>query len=232
MNSVLLVDDGGLFREAREAIRRRTPCRLLTASSGPEALAVARQEKPDVVFVDAELSGMSGVDVCRVLKADPRLARTPVVLVTDEDGTDVRRAAPDGVLPRDFDDAAFLGTLRRYLRLFPRSNERSPVQWPVRFWRDGAEYSGSIRDLSRGGFFVRTSEPLPVGARIEVSFEIPGESAEKNVVAEAIVVRVAPEPDRGVGCRFFRLTEGSRAHLEECLKLLSLAETPNEVPGP
>ena len=71
MNSVLLVDDTGLFRDAGEAIQRRTPCRLLTASTGSEALALARQEKPDVVFVDSELSGMSGVDVCRVLKADP-----------------------------------------------------------------------------------------------------------------------------------------------------------------
>ncbi len=230
MNSVLLVDDNGLFREAGEAIRRRTSCRLLTASTGSEALAVARQEKPDVVFLDAELSGMSGVDVCRVLKADPRFARTPIVLVTDEDGTDVRRAAADGVLPRTFDNAAFFGTLRRFLQLFPRNNERSPVQWPVTFWRDGAEHSGSIRDLSRGGFFVRTSVRLPIGARIEVSFELPGEPVERNVVAEAIVVRLGQEPERGVGCRFFRLTQGSRAHLEDCLRLLSLAEAPEVTP--
>lgn len=230
MNSILLVDDSGLFRDAGEAILRRTPCRLLTASTGSEALALARQEKPDVVFVDSELSGMSGVDVCRVLKADPRFARTPVVLVTDEDGTEVRRAAPDGVLPRTFDNAAFFGTLRRFLQLFPRSNERSPVQWPVTFWRDGAEHQGSIRDLSRGGFFVRTFLRLPIGARIEVAFEIPGEPVEKNVVAEAIVVRVGHEPDRGVGCRFFRLTQGSRAHLEDCLRLLSLVEAPEVTP--
>jgi CheY-like chemotaxis protein len=230
VNSVLLVDDNGLFREAGEAIRRRTSCRLLTASTGSEALALARQEKPDVVFLDAELSGMSGVDVCRVLKADPRFARTPIVLVTDEDGIEVRRAAADGVLPRTFDNAAFFGTLRRFLRLLPRNNERSAVQWPVTFWRDGAEHSGSIRDLSRGGFFVRTGMRLPIGARIEVSFEIPGEPVERNVVAEAIIVRLGHDPDRGVGCRFFRLTQGSRAHLEDCLRLLSLAEVPEAIP--
>jgi CheY-like chemotaxis protein len=230
VNSVLLVDDSGLFREVGEAIRRRTSCRLLTASTGSEALAVARAEKPDVIFLDAELSGMSGVDVCRVLKADPRFARTPVVLASDEDGTDVRRASADGLLTRTFDNAAFFGTLRRFLQLFPRSNERSSVQWPVTVWRDGVEHSGSIRDLSRGGFFVRTVLRLPIGARIEVSFEIPGEPVERNVVAEAIVVRVAHEPEGGVGCRFFRLTQGSRAHLEDCLRLLSLAEAPEAMP--
>lgn len=226
MNSVLLVDDSGLFREVGEAIARRTSCRLLTASSGSEALALARQEKPDVVFVDSELSGMSGIDICRVLKADPRFARTPIVLVTDEDGTDVRRAPADGLLPRSFDNAAFFGTLRRFLQLFPRNNERSPVQWEVTFWRDGAQHAGTIRDLSRGGFFVRTPVRLPIGARLEVSFEISTERADRNVVAEAIVVRLGQEPERGLGCRFFRLTQGSRAYLEDCLRLLSLAEAP------
>ncbi|MGE5279101.1 MAG: response regulator [Acidobacteriota bacterium] len=227
MNSVLLVDDSGLFREVGEAIRRRTSCRLLTASSGSEALAVARQEKPDVVFLDSELSGMSGIDVCRVLKADPRIARTPIVLVTDEDGTDVRRVPVDALLPRSFDAAAFFGTLRRFLQLFPRNTERSSVGWQVTFWRDGAEHAGSIRDLSRGGFFVSTPVRLPVGARLEVSFEIPGERADRAVVAEAIVVRVGQEPERGLGCRFFRLTQGSRAYLEDCLRLLSLSEVPD-----
>jgi twitching motility two-component system response regulator PilG len=230
MNSVLLVDGNGLFRDAAEAIGRRTPCRLLTASTGSEALSLARSEKPDVIFLDADLSDMSGVDVCRVLKADPRFARTPVVLVSDEDGTEVRRSGADAVLPRTFDNTAFFGTLRRFLQLFPRSTERSPVRWPVTFWRDGSEHSGSIRDLSRGGFFVRTSVRLPVGARIEVAFEIPGEPVERNIVAEAIVVRVGQDPEGGVGCRFFRLTQGSRAHLEDCLRLLSLAEVPEAIP--
>lgn len=226
MNSVLLVDDGGLFRGAGEAILRRTSCRVLTASNGSEALAVARQEKPDVIFLDSELSGMSGIDVCRVLKADPLFTRTPIVLVTDDDGTDVRRAPADGTLPRSFDNAAFFGTLRRFLQLFPRNNERSPVQWEVMFWRDGAQLAGTIRDLSRGGFFLTTPVALPIGARIEVSFEIPSERAERSVVAEAIVVRLGQEAERGLGCRFFRITQGSRAYLEDCLRLLSLAEVP------
>ncbi|MBC8646637.1 MAG: response regulator, partial [Thermoanaerobaculia bacterium] len=71
MRSVLLVDDTGLFRETGEALLRRTHCTLLTGSTGSEALTIARREKPDLVFLDAEMSGMTGIDVCRVLKADP-----------------------------------------------------------------------------------------------------------------------------------------------------------------
>jgi CheY-like chemotaxis protein len=232
MNSILLVEDKGLFREAAETIQRRTACRLLTASSGSEALAVARQERPDLVVVDADLSGMSGIDVCRVLKADPRFARTPIVLVTDEDGSEIRQAPADGTLPRNLDSAALLDALRRFLQLFPRDAERSAVHWRVTFWRDGVEHAGTIRDLSRGGFFVITPVRLPIGARIEVTFEIPGDRAPCTVVAEAIVVRVGVEPDRGLGCRFFRLSQGSRADLEDCLRLLSLTEAPETAETP
>jgi PilZ domain-containing protein len=102
----------------------------------------------------------------------------------------------------------------------------------VTFWRDGAEFAGSIRDLSRGGFFVKTAARLPVGARIEVFFEIPGSSPARSIVAEAIVVRLGIPPQQGLGCRFFRLTQGSREDLENCLRLLSLAETPAAAEGP
>lgn len=232
MNSVLLVDDTGLFREVSETIERRTPCRVLTAASGSEAIAVARRDSPDIVFLDSELSGMSGIDVCRVLKADPHFSRTPIVLVTDDDGSEIRRTAMDGVLSRRFSEDQFLDTLRRYLQLFPRTNERAPVHWEVTFWRDGAEFAGSLRDLSRGGFFVQTPVRLPVGARIEVFFEIPGAKPQRSIVAEAIVVRTGTEPHRGLGCRFFRLTSGSREDLENCLRLLSLGEAPAEKTAP
>ena len=128
------------------------------------------------------------------------------------------------MLSDPIDETSFFDALRKFLQIFPRNAERSSVAWEVTFWRDGVQHTGTIRDLSRGGFFVRTSTRQPIGARVEVSFEIPGERAGRTVVAEAIVVRVGSEPDRGLGCRFFRLTEGSRAHLEECLRLLSLSD--------
>jgi CheY-like chemotaxis protein len=225
MHSVLLVDDAGLFDEWKDSVSRRTHCRVLSASTGAEALAVARGEKPELIFVNAALTGMTGTDVCRVFKADPRLARTPVVLVAHDEAQreEGRRVGADAVLTQPLDEASFFDALRRFLQIFPRNAERAPVKWEVTFWRDGIQHTGTIRDLSRGGFYVRTGTRQPIGARLEVSFDIPGERPGKTVVAEAIVVRVGQDPDRGLGCRFFRLTESSRSHLEECLRLLSLA---------
>jgi len=238
MRSILLVDDTGLFREAGEAILRRTHCRLIRASSGTEALAAARRERPDMIFLDAAMAGMTGVDVCRVLKADKLFAYTPVILACADEASrqESRRAGAAALLDRPLEEAAFFESIRKYLQIFARDEARALVAWPVTFWRDGMQHEGSIRDLSRGGFFVRTPVRQPIGARLEVAFEVPGtrESGAssgppaphsgRTVVAEAIVVRIGPEQDRGLGCRFFRVTAGARVHLEECLRLLEMGE--------
>ncbi|HEU5250421.1 MAG TPA: response regulator [Thermoanaerobaculia bacterium] len=222
MRSVLLVDKGDLFREVARAIVRRTDCRVLTASTGAEALAVARREKPDLVFLDANMEGMTGVDVCRVLKADKQFAHRPIILVVggEKDRLEGLRAGSDEFLMRDFAEEDFFETLRRHLNVFARDAARSAAGWSITFWRDGTQHQGTIRDLSRGGLFVRTSVEQPIGARLEISFDTPVEIPNRSVVGEAIVVRIGREPDRGLGCRFFQLSSTSRTNLEECLRLL------------
>lgn len=226
MHSILLVDDSGLFHGIREKIGKRADCRLLSAANGSEALRVARRESPALIFLDAEMSDMTGVDVCRVLKADPRFAHTPIFLVSARETReeDAHRAGATASLPKPLEEAAVFDAVRTFLQVSPRDGARTAVGWPVTFWRDGAQHDGTLRDLSRGGFFIRTAVRQPIGARLEVSFEVPAEKAGRTVVAEAIVVRIGQEPDRGLGCRFFRITAGPRGLLEECLRMLERGE--------
>ena len=233
MSSVLLIDDNGLFRAVSEDIERRTHCRVLRASNGTDAIAAARREKPDLIFLDAEMSGMTGIDVCRVLKADSHLGHHPVVVAVGalDQELAARRAGADEAIRKPFDESVIFDTLRHFLQLFPRDATRASVEWPVTFWRDGAQNEGTLRDLSRGGFFIRTPVRQPVGARLEISFEVPGDKPRRTVVAEAIVVRVGQEPDRGLGCRFFQVTAASRSTLEDCLTMLETGEIVATVPA-
>jgi CheY-like chemotaxis protein len=227
MPSILLVDDSGLFREAAAEVSKRTGCETLEAAGGTEALDAVRRERPGLIVVNAGMEGMTGVDLARVLKADPAFAHTPIVLVGPPGTeTEAARAGADATLPLPLDPEAFFAALRRFLQVLPREEARSAVEWSITFWRDGLQHAGTIRDLSRGGFFVRTSARQPVGARLEVSFDVPVERGVRTIVAEALVVRASREPDRGLGCRFFQLSSASRVHLEECLRILALGEAP------
>lgn len=52
------------------------------ATSGQEALQLAREATPDLILLDADMPGMTGFDVCLALKSDPALAHVPVIFAS------------------------------------------------------------------------------------------------------------------------------------------------------
>jgi len=57
-------------------------CEVLFATSGPDGLDLARRTQPDLVILDVIMPGMDGFEMCRRMKADPRLAPIPVIFLT------------------------------------------------------------------------------------------------------------------------------------------------------
>ena len=57
----------------------RSDYALTIAKSGEKALQLALETQPDLILLDVVMPGMSGIDVCRALKADPRLRHIPVI---------------------------------------------------------------------------------------------------------------------------------------------------------
>jgi CheY-like chemotaxis protein len=55
---------------------------LLSATSGEEGLAVALSESPDLILLDIQLPGKSGLEVLRELKESPQMAGIPVIALT------------------------------------------------------------------------------------------------------------------------------------------------------
>src|ERR671939_1674419 len=79
---VLVVDDVDVNVKLLEAKLSAEYFDVLTASNGPAALDVAARELPDIVLLDVMMPRIDGFEVCRRLKADPRTAPVPVLLVT------------------------------------------------------------------------------------------------------------------------------------------------------
>ena len=79
--SVLCVDDEPANLQVLKQILQ-SEYRLLFARDGQRALELAAVERPDLVLLDVMMPDMSGHQVCRQLKADPAMARTPVIFVT------------------------------------------------------------------------------------------------------------------------------------------------------
>ncbi len=80
MKRVLLVDDEVKIVQGLKPYFRQAGFEVLTAYDGPEALRVARRDKPDLVILDLMLPGMDGLDVCRTLRQEGNMV--PVIILT------------------------------------------------------------------------------------------------------------------------------------------------------
>ncbi|WP_310599887.1 ATP-binding protein [Desulfobulbus sp.] len=79
---LLVVDDVELIKDVFLDFFQDSPYRVFTADTGPEALAIARNERPDLVFMDMNLSGSNGREVTKQLREDSGTASIPVVVMT------------------------------------------------------------------------------------------------------------------------------------------------------
>jgi two-component system, OmpR family, phosphate regulon response regulator PhoB len=83
MKKILVVDDVPEIRELVEKTLTRKGCRLLSADSGEQALAIARKEKPDLIMMDIMMPGeIDGLEAARILKSDPATCGSVVIMLT------------------------------------------------------------------------------------------------------------------------------------------------------
>ena len=81
-STVLVVDDNPQNVELLLAFLESLPVKLVTASDGVDALEKVAQHGPDLILLDVMMPRMSGFQVCRKLKGDPKTKDIQVLMVT------------------------------------------------------------------------------------------------------------------------------------------------------
>jgi two-component system, NarL family, nitrate/nitrite response regulator NarL len=112
---VLLVDDHALFRAGLSALISEEGFDVVgQASSGPEGIALARELAPDVVIMDLNMPGMSGVEATRALAAQAPASRVVVLTVSGDETsvTEAVLAGACGYLLKDADVDDILAAIR------------------------------------------------------------------------------------------------------------------------
>jgi two-component system cell cycle response regulator DivK len=79
---VLIVDDSDRNRKLARDVLRQAEFRTLEAATAAEGIALASEHLPDVILMDLRLPDLDGTEVARLLSAEPRTSRIPVVAVT------------------------------------------------------------------------------------------------------------------------------------------------------
>jgi CheY-like chemotaxis protein len=80
--TLLLADDSVTIQKVVAIVFAGEDYRITAVDNGEDALARARESRPDIVLADAVMPRMNGYELCQALKADPQLADVPVLLLT------------------------------------------------------------------------------------------------------------------------------------------------------
>ena len=79
---ILVIDDDPLALRLISYALQQEGYQVVTAADGPTGLQKAREETPDLVVLDVMMPKMDGYEVCRRLRADPRTAYSPILMLT------------------------------------------------------------------------------------------------------------------------------------------------------
>ncbi len=114
---VLVADDEPALRETAAFILECEGYRVVLASNGEEALAIARRESPRAALIDVNMPKKNGFELCRALRNDPALAGIYVILLTARgqktDEAEGLAAGADAYLTKPFDDEEILARLAK-----------------------------------------------------------------------------------------------------------------------
>lgn len=84
-NNILLVDDDKDLIAALELKLKKEGFKVETASDGESGIKNIRLKVPDLLVLDVNMPGMSGMDVCKILRSENRTADVPIIMLTARD---------------------------------------------------------------------------------------------------------------------------------------------------
>ncbi len=108
----LVVDDSITVRRVTQRLLERNGMRVLTARDGVDAMEMLRENTPDIILLDIEMPRMDGYEVATQVRADPRLAGIPIIMITSRVGEKHRARAieigVDDYLGKPYQEAQLL----------------------------------------------------------------------------------------------------------------------------
>ncbi len=117
--TILHIEDNEFNRRLVRDLLTRTSYRLIEATDGESGLATALQEIPDVILVDIQLPKMSGLELTRALRSDPKMAHVPIIVITSfalsGDEQRAKEAGASHYLSKPYSPRELLDTIQRFV---------------------------------------------------------------------------------------------------------------------
>jgi len=117
---VLVIDDSNTIRRSAEMFLRQAGFEVILAEDGFDALAKISDHQPKVIFVDIMMPRLDGYQTCALIKQNPTLKSTPVIMLSSKDGVFDRArgrlAGSDRYLTKPFTKEALIDAVNQYVQ--------------------------------------------------------------------------------------------------------------------
>src|SRR5207253_1239073 len=116
---VLVIDDSNTIRRSAEMYLRQAGYEVILAEDGFDALSKIADHQPRLIFVDIMMPRLDGYQTCALIKQNPKLKATPVIMLSSKDGVFDRArgrlAGSDRYLTKPFTKEGLIAAVNEYV---------------------------------------------------------------------------------------------------------------------
>lgn len=168
---ILLVDESRFFLTIEKQFLRNIPVTLLETQSAAQTMALCRAEKPQLIYLAQEITGMPGTQCCLQIKADPALHQIPIIMICEPgEEDDCHLAGCDAVLLKPLDRNRFLEVGRSFLAGIRERRRSCMVSATVQ--SEIINFAARGLDISSGGMFLDTTVKPPLGTEVRLNIHL------------------------------------------------------------
>ena len=177
--SIILADDSKTFAMYFSILLKRIGFDVTPVENGLEALKLIKVMEPHLVIFDIHMPVMDGITALRLMKEDKMLSDIPVVMVSTESDKKLvencEKIGCAGFITKPVNIDTVHEVLQECLyetRGFKRKHIRASFHRKVTVFENDRSYELYAVNLSEGGIYLTTIEPLPIGSRVKISLPL------------------------------------------------------------
>jgi phosphate regulon transcriptional regulator PhoB len=154
--TILVVEDEPDIRKLVEYNLAQEHFKVLEAEDGEQALKILQRERPNLVILDLMLPGLSGLELCKILRERPQTAQLPILMLTAKAGEADKvvglEIGADDYLAKPFSPREMVARVRAILR---RSEAPSTTEPPPLYAKGPLQIDFSTYEVSVRGKIVK-----------------------------------------------------------------------------
>lgn len=214
VKKILVLKDIKADVDKKGGILSRAAFRIVTANSNEEVLEMHKQENFDLIITNLKSPGLDGDRLCTLIREDEKLCKVSVIVVCDNNKTDVDRSSNcNAVLTRPLSPETLSTLVFNLLNIPRREAYRVLISVQVNGKHESKSFLCSSVNISCSGILIETDKKLEPGDNVTCSFFLPG--VAKKITVNGTVVRANNKNDiNEYGIKFAHLNYEGRTSIE------------------